>query len=936
MRAGETGRTVRLADFSVRNAPARSLHGRDRELDVLNDLVNRLGSGVGGALVVRGEVGIGKSALLAEVTRQAHRHGMRVLSAVGVQSEARIPFAGLHQLLGPVVHLAQDLPSRQRDALLTAFGVSDQAAPELFLIGLATLEMIGDTAEESPVLLILDDAQWLDQPSCQVLAFVARRLAAEPALMLIAVRNGPDSPFDDAALAELRLEGLDEGAAGALLDANAPGLQPVLRERLIREAAGNPLALVELPSALRSERNGDGGLPPPRLPMTARLERAFAAQWSELPAASRSLLLAAAADDDDGAAGEALKAAAILEGAEVPVDAFTPATAAQLVEVEGSRLRFRHPLVRSAIYQAASLPQRQAAHAALWQVLAGQPDRRVWHRAAATLGPDEEVAAELDAAAARAERRGAVTVAISALQRAAELSESPASRGSRLLRAAAMAFEFGRPGLGPELLRLAEPLDLPAEERTRLSWLREAYGEAGWSGPAKIGSFVKAAERMRADGQAALALDSLLSVAQRCWWGNPSQESRDAVVTAAERIPLPEDEPALLAVLAYADPVGRGALVLDRISRMTPDAADPAGMHLVGSAASAVWAYDLSLPFLDAAVGGLRAQGRLGILANALVDQAWAAVHLAREPLAVSAAEEASRLARETGQLTLAISAQLAQAAIAAERGHFNVAEALAGDAEAQLLRMGATPMLALVQFVRGRGAVAHQRNLEGFDHLRRTLDVTDPAYQPFVGAWGLSDLIEAAAHTGKKDTAKAYLKRLESLAAATSGSLLKAEAGYARPMVADDDQVEALYQAALERDLANWPCYRGRMLLWYGRWLRRQRRVAESRTPLREARDAFDALVFPGLAEKARQELRASGETSRRRTPQAWDQLTPQELQIARMAAEGLTNREIAQQLYISHRTVGFHLHRIFPKLGITSRSQLHAALLGLTGTPA
>jgi ATP/maltotriose-dependent transcriptional regulator MalT len=403
-----------------------------------------------------------------------------------------------------------------------------------------------------------------------------------------------------------------------------------------------------------------------------------------------------------------------------------------------------------------------------------------------------------------------------------------------------------------------------------------------------------------------------------------------------ERIPLRKEEPALLAVLAYADPVKRGALVIERISRMTPDVADPAGMCLVGSAANAVWAYDLSLGFLNTAVDGLRAQGRLGLLAQALVAQAWAAVHLGREPLAVSAAEEAARLARETGQPRWAVAAQLAQATIAAERGDFDVAEALACAAEALLLPMGATPMLALVQFVRGRGAVAHQHYSEGFEHLRRTLDPTDPSYHPFVGAWGLSDLVEAAAHSGKMGTAKAYLEQLESLAAATSGSLLRAEAGYARPMVANDDHAEALYQTALQSDLTNWPCYRGRMLLWYGRWLRRQRRAADSRAPLRAAREGFDALAFPALAESARQELRASGETSRRRRPQAWDQLTPQELQIARMAADGLSNREIGHQLYISHRTVGYHLHRIFPRLGITSRTQLHAAGLSLTDSPA
>jgi DNA-binding CsgD family transcriptional regulator len=905
----------------------RRLHGRGRELGVLTDLAGHLRQGAGGALVVRGVAGIGKSSLLEATAARARDDGIQVLSAVGVQSEMRLPFAGLHQLLSPILHLADGLPGRQRGALLAAFGMSDEVSPELFLVALATLELISDKAETAPVLLVVEDAQWLDHTSGAVLALVARRLEAEPTAMLIAIRDGQESPFDDAGLPELQVEGLDEGAAAMLLDTQAPGLGPLLRERVLEEAAGNPLALVELPTALRHEHLGEGGLLPSRLPLTARLERAFAMQESELPATTRSLLVVAAADDG-GTLGEVLQATAHLEGAELTVDAVAPAVAARLIEIDGTRLRFRHPLVRSAIYQAATMPQRQAAHTALAQVLARQPDRSVWHRAAATLGPDERVAAELDEAASRAGRRGAAAVAIAAHERAAELSESPACRGSRLLRAAEMAFELGRPQLGVRFLSSAEPLDLAPEERTRLSWLREAYDEARWSGTTKIRSCVETAERMTLDGHGDLALRFLLTVAVRCWWGSADHETRAAVVAAAERVPVSHDDPALLAVLAHADPVTRGAMVVTRISSITPDIADPAGMYLVASAANAVWAYDLSLGFLDAAVDGLRAQGRLGLLVQALVAQAWAAVHLAREPLAVSAAEEAARLARELGQLRWAAVAQLAQATIAAERGELDVAEALVRDSEALLLPMGATPMLALAQFVRGRGAVAHQHYSEGFEHHRRTLDPTDPVYHPFVGAWGLSDLVEAAAHSGETATARAYLDQLESLAAATSGSMLRATAGYARAMVADDDHAEDLYQTAIERDLTNWPCFRGRMLLWYGRWLRRQRRAADSRAPLRAARDGFDALAFPTLAETTRQELRASGETSRRRIPQAWDQLTPQELQIARMAAEGLSNRDIGERLFISHRTVGYHLNRMFPKLGITSRSQLHAAV--------
>jgi ATP/maltotriose-dependent transcriptional regulator MalT len=341
-----------------------------------------------------------------------------------------------------------------------------------------------------------------------------------------------------------------------------------------------------------------------------------------------------------------------------------------------------------------------------------------------------------------------------------------------------------------------------------------------------------------------------------------------------------------------------------------------------------VWGFDLAMGFLSRAVDGLRAQGRLGLLSQALVSQSFAALHLAKESLAESAADEAARLARETGQPRWALAAELVQATVAGERGDFERADAINNRAEAELLPVGAQAMLALVQFARGRGAVAHQQYSDGLDHLKRALDPNDVAYHPFVGSWGLSDLIEAAAHLGNMDEAEAYLAKLESLARATRGPFLLATLAYAKPLVAPDDEAEPLYQAALSHGLLHWPCYRTRMLLAYGRWLRRQRRVAESRAPLRAAKESADALAFDGLAASAQQELRASGETSRRRTPDLRDQLTPQELQIAQLVADGLSNREIGQRLYLSHRTVGSHLYRMFPKLGITSRAQLAQAV--------
>ncbi len=908
------------------------LFGREREVAVLRTLISRLGEGVGGALVIRGGAGAGKSALLSMVAGEARARQIAVLSAAGVQSEVGLTYAGLHRLLHPVLSRASDLPSRQRSALLTAFGLTEgtgeDTAADMFLTGLATLQLIGACAASAPVLLCVDDAQQLDQPSCDVLGFVAGRLGALPGALIVAARDGMRAPLSDAGLAEIHLDGLDERAAQALLDHLAPGLDRPVRDRLLSDADGNPLALAEL-ATCQPPATADPPIAATMAarPLTDRLRQAFAAQAADLPAGTRCVLLVAAADEQ-AAIGELLGAASVVAGSAITVDALGPAVVAGLIEVERTRLRFRHPLMRLALYQSATVADRQAAHTALADVLVGRPDDRVWHEAAASLAPDERLAAALDATAARARRRGAIETATAATERAAELSETDAQRGVRLLRAADLAFDRGNPEDGPRLLGAAEQLDLTAEARIWLSWLRQAGTQADWYATANVESVIGMADRMRTGGEPRLATETLRTAALRCWWGDPDQATRAAVVAAAHRIPRPTNEPATLAMLACADPVRQAAEVISAIRGLTPDPAAPAQAYLLGSAASAVWAQDVALPFLDVAVTGLRRQGRRGLLTQALVAQAWAAVHLARGPVAMAAAAEATRLAEATGQPRWTTGANLAVAAIATARGEFDKAERLTSAAEAALTTTGPNPMRALACFVRGRGAVAHQRYAYGAGQLRKVLDPADPAYHPFIGFWGLADLVEAMAHSGQNEAARTYLARLESLAAETSAPLLRAQAGYARPMVAGDDHAEPLYQAALDRELVNWPCLRGRMMLWYGRWLRRQRRIAESRTPLRDAGDSFVALDCRGLADHARAELRASGETSRPRSPEAWDQLTPQELEIAGLAAQGMSNREIGQRLYISHRTVGYHLHRIFPKLGITSRSQLHATV--------
>jgi DNA-binding CsgD family transcriptional regulator len=904
-------------------ASSEALIGREAELAELEEDLDHVKER-GGALVVRGPAGVGKSALLGVIRRLAGERGMRTLTTVGIESEAHIGFAGLHQLLRPVLPDALDrLPAPQRRAIKGAFGLTDAPAPDFFLIALASLELLSDLAASAPLLLVVEDAHWLDAATSDVLAFIARRIDAEPIVALFEVRTGFAARFDDASVPGLELEPLGETASRALLDATAPDLAPALRARVLDEALGNPLALVELPHAVAAgfDRTAE------ELPLTQRLERAFMASIDGLSDGARTSLLMAALDDD-GDVRRILAAASAMSGSTVEAPDLSTAIDARVITLEEGRIRFRHPLMRSAIRGAADASTQRNAHIALADAYRDDPDRNVWHRAASLDVPDDGVAAELEAAAERAVRRGASAIAAAALERGAQLASDDAHRGRLLLRAASIEQELGRIDVSTRLAEHAAGLELAPEDRTVLAFLLEQFERGAWSGATRIDALVDLAEQQAADGHPESGMDTLLAVSSRCWWGVPTQEVRDRVVAVAEGLRVPADSPRLLFVLAHADPVKRGAVVRERISHMGSDLTDPAALFLVGAAANAVWSFDLALGFLDGATSGLRAQGRLGLLAEALVAQAWAAVHQAREPLAVSAAEEAISLSQEMGQRRRVVAAKLAKATIAAERGDIEAMEALVSDAERVIIGMGATPMLALTLFVRGRRAVAHQDYVEGLEHLRRTLDPSDPAYHPFVGAWCLSDLVEATAHTGQEREASEYFEQLESLAAATTGSLLVAEAGYAGPMVAGDEDAEPLYRTAIDRDLADWPCYRGRMLLWYGRWLRRRRRAIESRAPLRQASEGFEALAFPALAETAQQELRASGATSGRRETQAWDRLTPQELQIARLATEGLTNRGIGEKLFLSHRTIESHLYRIFPKLGVTTRSQLRDAL--------
>lgn len=898
------------------------LVGRELEQCVLLGLFDTV-QARGATLLVRGEAGIGKSSLLGFTKAYAAERGVRVLGTAGAEAESYLPFAGLHRLLRSVLSAAGRLPVLQRHALQAAFGRLEAGTANPYLIALAALTLLSDAATEAPLLLLVEDVQWLDPPTAEVLAFVARRLESDPIVLLMALRDGVACVMAEAGLPELSLERLDEEAANALLEVHAPDLASNVRERLLSEAAGNPLALVELPAALRAAGDIQETLPD-WLPLTVRLERAFVARLADLPALTRTLLLVAAADGGDLVS--ILRAAARMSAQEVALTALDSAVAAGLVTITQSNLSFRHPLVRSAVYQAASFSERQAAHAALAEILAGEPDRRVWHRAFAVVGLDEAVAAELEVAATRALQRGATGVAVAALERAAQLSDDPIAKGRRTLQAAEFAFELGRQSDLVRLTHAAAHLELGPLERPRLAWLREVSEAGAWSGAARVATFVEIAWRMRFAGDTERALATLGLVALRCFWGNPEQATRDLMVTAAEATPAADNDPKLLFVLALADPVARGALVLDRL----PDPSHQSGdsLHLLGNAAFAVGALEQAAHLLEAAVADLRSVGHLAMLTQILSSQAWTGVNLGNWNLARRAAAEAGRLARESNRSLWLANAQLAEAMCLAYRGNPEAAEKLIAEAEGVFVSVSAHPLLSLVQLARGAALLSAGRYADAFEQLCRVFDPADIAYHPFVQVWGFADLVEAAVHSNHQDEAKVIVGALEPLALETRSPLLEIALSYARPLLASDDAADALFQAGLQTDLKWWPFYRARLLLAYGVWLRRQRRVADSRAPLYAAREAFDALGAVSWGEGARTELRASGVSSRPRAVGVSDNLSPQELQIAQMAAAGLSNREIGQQLYLSPRTVASHLYRVFPKLGITSRHQLTGSL--------
>jgi DNA-binding CsgD family transcriptional regulator len=691
---------------------------------------------------------------------------------------------------------------------------------------------------------------------------------------------------------------------------------------VLETAGGNPLALLELPATLASGRGPVGS--PTTVPLTARLEAAFASRAAELPAATRTLLRIAAADERATLA-EVISAAEVAFGTRLTVEDLVPATDAQLIDLDVTELRFRHPLVSSAVYQAASVAERHAAHAALAKVLR-DPDPQIRHRAAATVGTDPDVASELEAMARRVQKRGANIIAAAAFERAAVLTRDPAERAQLLLSAAEAAAELGRSEIVLHLVREAEAAELGLRERALAMSLVDGLEPGSVGDSARVSALVQVArERTRArDNDLALSLAS--SAAFRCYVGNLGEDSTHAVLDVADLIEVAPDDPRRLQILGYAAPIERGSAVIAHLPDSVP-AGDPLLLCRIGTAASQVGAYERASPLL-AAAAQLREQGRRRALAEVLLHRAWSAIQTADYTVAMPAAEEAERLASETAQPALQTAAWTAHAALAALRGEQGVVEELTEAVERASLPAGAAVVLALAQYARGLAALGQGLHEEGYEQLRRIYQPGDPSQHHQVGCYVIGDFTEAAIHSGHGDAAQRLLDELRPVAALTPSPFFHGSMRYAEALVANDADAEDRFLRALAHEQAPMPFLRARLQLALGQWLRRHRRVTDSRPLLRAARDAFDALGVHPWGERARHELRASGETSRRRAPHAVDELTPQELQIVELAADGLSNREIGQRLYLSHRTVESHLYRVFPKLGVTSRAQLAGAL--------
>ncbi|HEV7759812.1 MAG TPA: AAA family ATPase [Acidimicrobiales bacterium] len=909
------------------SSPA-GLVGREREVEVLTRLVEAARRGQSQVLVVQGDPGVGKTALVDHVVASAT--DARVLRAVGVESEMELPFAALHQLCSPVLDRLDGVPGPQRDALSKVFGLSGGLPPDRFLVGLGALSLLAGLGAEQPLVCFVDDAQWLDQASAQTMAFVARRLLADPVALVFAARGRP------AALAgfpPLVVEELRDRDARALLASVLPFvLDRDVRERIIAEAGGNPLALLELPRDLRPSPLAGGFAGAATSPVSARIEEAFRRRLDALPADTRGLMLVAAAEPvgDPQVVLEAARALGI------GPHAAAAAEAEGLVEI-GARVRFRHPLVRSSAYHGATPDERSHAHRAL----AGatdpdlDPDRRAWHVAQATTGPDEDVAAELESSASRAQGRGGFAAAAAFLERAAALTLDPTSRARRTLAAAQARHLAGAHGAATEMLADAEAGPLDEGQRAAADLLRAeiAYTERRGNDAPEL--LVRAARRLEPlDARTArdTYLDAVMAAhfAGRLAHGTDLRQVAEAALRAPQPPPPPTASDRLLDGLATALIDGYAAavpLLQDAVRAFRGPTVTPTEqlrwLWPAAHVAMALWddeSYEL-LATRHIEIG--RASGLLAVLPTALTTRAVASAFMGDLALADQLIAE-MRVLTDAMQIPVPPYGPLF---VAGWRGREASAAAVDSRTVQEVTERGEGAGLAFADYARavlGNGLGRYGEALDAAESIDAFATEGFVIYTA-----GLVELIEAAVRSGAPERATDAFERLTEATLATGtdwGAGLQARS---HALLSEDSGAEDLYRAAVERlGRTRIRPQLARAHLVYGEWLRRQNRRVEARDQLRVAYDMLTAMGVEAFAERARHELLATGETVRRRTVETVTDLTAQEAHIARLAVEGHTNPEIGTQLFISPRTVEWHLRKVFTKLGIASRRELRDAL--------
>ncbi|UBU09106.1 AAA family ATPase [Nonomuraea gerenzanensis] len=911
--------------------PGPRLRGRQAECERLDRLVATVQGGRSSVLILRGEPGIGKSALL-EHTRDSAT-GCRLTRAAGVESEMELAFGGLHQLCAPFLDHLPHLPEPQREALSTAFGLSAGTPPDRFLVGLAVLSLLADVAEKEPLICLVDDAQWLDTVSAQTIAFVVRRLLAERIGLVIAVRDH-HLETELAGLPQLDLGRLGDGDARALLDSATPGrLDEQVRDRIVAEAQGNPLALLELPRGLTpAELAGGFGRPDAR-PLASQIEQSFLRRVQSLPPRTQRLLLVAAAEP----VGDVtlLARAAGLLGIEPA--AAGPAEAAGLITI-GTRVRFRHPLVRSAAYRVAAPQERQAVHRALADATDARadPDRRAWHLANATPGPDETVAAELVRSAGRAQARGGVAAAAAFLERAAELTPDAALRGARALAAARDKYQAGGYDAALELLDAAELSPLDEHRLAEASLLRGRITFASTSAGAALPLLLKAGRHLEPLDPALAretyrdALYAALTAGRLANGAQVADVARAAL--AAPPGPPPERNDLLLNGTATAAIEGYTAgtpMVLRALDAFRTDGVSRqeglGWLPLACRMAHNVWDFDSYAALSARLVDLARETGALSVLPSALLLHLSAQVLAGELDAAGALVAEAMTIGEVTGSRFMAqYGALVLEPWRGSEAATLQVIETITRDTALQ----GEGKVATATQWARAVLYNAHGRYEEAFAAAERG---AEHPRELGLSTWSTIELVEAAARSGRRARAAEAARRLDEMAGASGTDWALGTAASARAQVSDGQAADARYREAIERlGRTGVRMTLARTHLLYGEWLRRENRRVDAREQLGLAHELLGRMGAEAFAERARRELQATGETVRRRPVEARATLTAHEAQVARLAADGLTNSEIGAQLYISPHTVEWHLRKIFVKLGIASRRQLREALPG------